>query len=124
MSDPLLQAKTARETLARALGALQADPTVPPSLLLVAEPVAQAMSALHAIERSAPTIELRSAFDAREHVRRALNMLQAQEVRHAAIDTATEAVAVALGIVFSLSRLAEAPPPGAEAASAPLPAAP
>src|SRR5687767_871468 len=106
MSDPILQAKTARETLARALSALQADPTVPPSLLLVAEPVAKAMSALHAIERSAPALDARPAFDAREHVRQALNMLQAQSVRHAAIDTATEAVAVALGLVFGLSRLA------------------
>ncbi len=122
MSDPILQAKTARETLARALGALQADPTVPPSLLLVAEPVAQAMSALHAIERSAgPAPELRSAFDAREHVRRALNLLQAQTVRHAAIDTATEAVAVALGIVFGLTRLAEAAAPAAAPAPAPAP---
>jgi Tfp pilus assembly protein PilZ len=117
MGDLVTQAKTARETLARALGALQSDPTVPPGLLAVAEPVAQAMGALHAIERSAPNVDLATAPTARDHIRSALGMLQTQGGSHAAVATATEAVATSLGVVFGLVRAGEA------AAAAPAPAA-
>jgi hypothetical protein len=120
MGDLVTQAKTARETLARALGALQSDPTVPPGLLAVAEPVAQAMGALHAIERSAPNVSLTTAPAARDHIRSALGMLQTQGGSHAAVATATEAVATSLGVVFGLVRAGEA----AAAAPAPAPAAP
>ena len=38
-----MTARTARESLARGLSALQADPNVPPQLLEAASPIAQAM---------------------------------------------------------------------------------
>src|SRR5690349_13997547 len=47
--DVVTLARTARENLARGLGALQA-PGVPPQLMQAAEPIAQAMSGLHRIE--------------------------------------------------------------------------
>lgn len=52
MSDVVTLARTARESLARGLNALQGDPQVPPQLLELAAPIAQAMGALHHIERS------------------------------------------------------------------------
>jgi methionyl-tRNA formyltransferase len=114
MSDPNSQAKQARETLARALGALQSDPSVPPQLMNVAEPVSQAMGALFQIER---TGSLATATAARDHVRAALGLLQAAGVQHAAVTTAMESVAGSLGLVFSLVKMAEAAP-----AAAPQPA--
>lgn len=116
MSDPIPMAKSAREALARALGALQADASVPPDLLAVAEPVSQAMGALFRIERtqgaSLPA-ELPVTLDA---VRRALAMLQAQPSQHPAVGMAMEAVAGSLGLVHGLSRAVpktepEPPPP-------------
>jgi Tfp pilus assembly protein PilZ len=108
MSEFVNQAKQARETLARALGALQSDPSVPPSLLDVAEPVAMAMGSLHAIERSG---QLATAPTARDHVRRALGMLQTQAaLNHPAVTSATESVASSLGLIFGLVKASEAAP--------------
>ncbi|MCC6648717.1 MAG: PilZ domain-containing protein [Polyangiaceae bacterium] len=105
MSDPTSQAKTARETLAGALRALQSDPSVPPDLMAVAEPVSQAMGALFQIERSG---SVATATTARDHVRAALGQLQAFPGQHPAVGTAMEAVASTLGVVFGLVKLAEA----------------
>src|SRR5919107_743153 len=49
MSDPVSLARAARENLARGLSALQ-GPSVPPQVMVVAEPIANAMSALHRVE--------------------------------------------------------------------------
>ena len=110
MSDQTSQAKQARETLARALGALQSDPSIPPHLMNVAEPVSQAMGALFQIER---TGSLATAGAARDHVRAALGLLQQAGVSHPAVTTAMESVAGSLGLVFSLVKAAEAPAPQA-----------
>ena len=115
MSDPTSQAKQARETLARALGALQSDPSIPPQLMNVAEPVSQAMGALFQIER---TGSLATAGAARDHVRAALGLLQQAGVQHPAVNTAMESVAGSLGLVFSLVKAAEAPAPQAAPAQA------
>ena len=121
MSDPTSQAKQARETLARALGALQSDPSVPPQLMAVAEPVSQAMGALFQIER---TGTLGTAAAARDHVRAALGLLQAAPAQHPAVSTAMESVAGCLGLVFGLVKMAEAAPTAAQPiAAAPAPAA-
>ncbi len=115
MSDPTNQAKTARETLANALRALQSDPSVPPDLMAVAEPVSQAMGALFQIER---TGTVATAPVARDHVRAALGQLQGFPGQHPAVGTAMEAVASTLGIVFGLVKLAEAGAPPQQAAPA------
>ena len=52
MSDPVSAAKSAREALARALGAIQSDPKVPQQLMGIAEPISSAMGALFQIEKS------------------------------------------------------------------------
>lgn len=120
MSEFVSQAKQAREILARALGALQSDPTVPPALMDVAEPVAMAMGALHAIERSS---QLGTASSARDNVRRALGMLQTQAaLNHPAVNGAMESVASSLGIIFGLVKASESAP--AQPAAQPAPAQP
>jgi hypothetical protein len=99
--DVVTLARTARENLARGLGALQ-SPGVPETLLKAAEPVAQAMNALHRIEssRGGPGSDPAAAL---AQVRMALNALQAAGVRHPAVEQATEAIAGALGLVHQLT---------------------
>lgn len=105
MSDAVTTAKAARESLARALGALQSDPGVPPQLMAVSDPVAQAMGALFQIERSGGAVVGQQAPAALDAVRRALAMLQAQPSNHPAVATALEAVAGSLGLVHGLTRV-------------------
>lgn len=119
MTDPITTSKSARESLARGLNALQADPSVPPQLVELAAPIAQAMGALHQIERTqqvAPHADI-----ALNHVRGALAQLQAHQANHPAVNQALEAVATSLGLVHSLTRMAagpaaapQAPPPQAQ----------
>ena len=121
MTDPITTSKSARESLARGLNALQADPSVPPQLVELASPIAQAMGALHQIERTqqlAPHAEI-----ALNHVRGALGRLQAANSTHPAVTQALEAVATSLSLVHSLTRMANgpaaAPPQAAPAQGAP-----
>jgi hypothetical protein len=99
--DVVTLARTARENLARGLGALQ-TPGVPEGLLKAAEPVAQAMNTLHRIESSRGGAGSDAA-GALGQVRKALSQLQVAPVRHPAIDQATEAIAGALGLVHQLT---------------------
>jgi len=114
MSDPVTLARTARESLARGLNALQADPNVPQQLVELAAPIAQAMGALHQIERSGGAQIAPHAQAALANVQGALAQLQAAPPQYAAVAAAMEAVAGALGSVHALSRSAPvAPPPAA-----------
>jgi hypothetical protein len=101
--DVVTLARTARENLARGLGALQ-SPGVPPALMQAAEPIAQAMSSLHRIEstRGGPGADAAGALAL---VRKALSALQVAEVRHEAVDQAMEAIAGALGLVHQVTTL-------------------
>jgi Tfp pilus assembly protein PilZ len=121
VSDTVTLARIARESLARGLNALQADPSVPQRLLELAAPIAQAMGALHQIERSGGAQLAPNAQTALAHVQTALAGLQAQPPQYPAVNAAIEAVAGALGTVHSLARAA-APVPVAQAAPAPAPA--
>ena len=120
MTDPLSTSRSARESLARGLNALQANPSVPTHLVELAAPIAQAMGALHQIERTSqltPHAEV-----ALNHVRGALAQLQAQPPTHPAVSEALEAVANSLSLVHVLSRMANGPAPQAQQAAAPAPA--
>src|SRR5690606_41484613 len=102
MSDPVSTARSARENLRQGLAALQA-PGVPPSVTEAAEPVAQAMGALHQIEASGGAGLAQHAPVAREAVRRALGELQGRPSEVPAVSEAPEAGAGSL-------RLAPSPP--------------
>jgi hypothetical protein len=118
VSDVVTLARAARESLARGLDALQGDPQVPPPLLALAAPIAQAMGALHQIERSGGGDVTQPAQRALASVQHALAQLQSQPTRHPAVLAAAEAVAGALGNVHALTR-AGTPGPGAVAPPAP-----
>ncbi len=118
MSDIATTAKNARESLARGLSALQSDPSVPPHIVDLATPIAQAMSALHQIERSNGTQLTPFADTALTNVRTALSALQTQPPNHPAIAAAMEAVAGSLGLVHAINKLA--PQAAAQAPTAPV----
>src|SRR5690349_20753521 len=99
MSDPVSAAKSSRESLARALAALQSDPAIPPQIMAVAEPVSNAMGALFQIERSGGSAASTSGPVALDAVRKALGLLQQQPSNHPAVQIALEAVASSLGLV-------------------------
>jgi hypothetical protein len=92
----------------------------------LAAPIAQAMGALHQIERSNGTQLLPHAEVALNNTRNALAQLQAHPQSHPAVVAAMEAVAGSLGLVHSLGKLARAPqpaaPPPAQVAHAAQPA--
>jgi len=124
VSDVITLARSARESLARGLNALQGDPNVPRPLLDLAAPIAQAMGALHQIERSGGAQLVPNAHTALTNVQSALAQLQAQPPRHPAVMSAMEAVAGALGTVHALTRsAAPAPAPVHAPAAAPAPVA-
>lgn len=106
MSDPASTARAARESLSRGLNALQSDPNLPPKLMDLAAPIAQAMGALHQIERSNGAQLLPHANIALENVRAALSALQTEGQQFPAVATAMESVASSLGQVHALSKLA------------------
>jgi len=128
MSDIATTAKNARESLARGLSALQSDPSVPPHIIDLATPIAQAMSALHQIERSNGTQLVPHAETALNNVRTALSALQSQPQQVAAVAQAMEAVAGSLGLVHAINKLVGQQPapqpqpvPAAFAPTAPQP---
>lgn len=108
MTDPISTSKSARESLSRGLNALQADPTVPPELVELAAPIAQAMGALHQLERTQAVHP--HAETALGHVRGALQKLQAVPSNHPAVAQALEAVASSLSLVHALSKVGQAAP--------------
>jgi hypothetical protein len=123
MSDPVSAAKSAREALARALGAIQSDPKVPTPLMGIAEPISNAMGALFQIEKSGGAAAAAHAPAALDATRRALGLLQQQPSNHPAVQQALEAVAGSLGLIHSLTKQPDpaqpAQPPQAPRAAAP-----
>jgi Tfp pilus assembly protein PilZ len=125
MSEAAQLAKSAREHLAAALNALQSNANVPDGLMAVAEPIAEAMSVLHRVERTDGG-DLQGRDSALQNVRGALNQLQAITEHHPAVEVVMEAVALSLAKVHALTRVvpsqAAAPQPAAQpVASAPRP---
>lgn len=117
MSDPVSAAKSAREALARALGAIQSDPKVPQAMMGIAEPISNAMGALFQIEKSGGAAAAAHAPGALEATRRALGLLQQQPSSHPAVQAALEAVAGSLGLIHGLTK--QAPPAQAAPAAGP-----
>jgi hypothetical protein len=127
VSDPVSAAKAARESLAKGLQALQSDPNVPKHLVELAAPIAQAMGALHQIEKSNGTALSPHADLALNNTRGALAQLQQNPNAHPAVAQALEAVAASLGQVHQLTKMAQGGPataPTVPAQQAVQPAAP
>lgn len=114
MSDPVSLARAARENLARGLAALQ-SPNVPPQVMVVAEPIATAMSALHHVEASHGAARLEAGPAALNAARHALAMLQQQPPGYPAVDQALEAIAGSLNLIHQLAAApAAVPAPAAQ----------
>ncbi|MDI1427862.1 hypothetical protein [Polyangium sorediatum] len=122
--EPAQLAKTARASLAEALGALQSADDAPDELLEAAEPIAKTMGILHKIERSHGAV-LDGRDVALKNVRKVLADVQALDVDHPAVDTVLEAVAASLAKVNALAKYkgtgAPAPAPAAQPAPEPAP---
>ncbi len=118
MSEAAQLAKAAREHLAAALKALQSNTNVPPELLDVAEPIAEAMSVLHRVERT-DGANLEGREGALVNVRAALEKTQKVSTHHPATEVVMEAVALSLSKVHALTRyVPPAPAPAAQPAFA------
>jgi hypothetical protein len=124
VSDPVTMARTARESLARGLNALQGDPNIPQPLVDLGQPIAQAMGALYKIEASGGAEVQPHAQNALASVQGALAQLQAQPTQYPAVAAAMEAVAGALGSVHALARAGQAQPAPAPPPQYAQPAAP
>jgi PilZ domain len=102
MSIPTM-ARAARESLGRGLEALQAA-DAPPGLIVVAQPLAQAMRFLVEIEAAPDTSGPSEAEPALEALREGLRLLQLPEhVQDPAAEVAMAAVAQALGAMRELT---------------------
>src|SRR5512133_2768597 len=119
MSEAAQLARTAREHLASALRALQSNSNVPEELLDVAEPIAEAMSVLHRVERT-DGASLEGREGALANVRAALEKTQKVSEYHPATEVVMEAVASSLSKVHALTRYV---PPAAEQRATPQPIA-
>ena len=126
MSDIVTLARTARESLARGLNALQGSSNADPALLELAAPIARAMGGLHQIERSGGSVLTPHAREALANIQSALQQLQSFPQRDDSVLAAMEAVAGALGGAHTLSRAveppAQAPPPAYPPAAPAAPA--
>jgi hypothetical protein len=103
MSEAAQLARAAREHLAAALKALQTNTNVPTELLDVAEPIAEAMSVLHRVERT-DGANLEGREGALANVRAALEQIQKVPTHHPATEVVMEAVASSLSKVHALTR--------------------
>jgi Tfp pilus assembly protein PilZ len=122
MSEAAQLARVAREHLAAALKALQSNTNVPEELLDVAEPIAEAMSVLHRVERTdGANLEGREL--ALANVRAALEKIQKVPTHHPATEVVMEAVASSLSKVHALTRYVP-PAPAPAAVAQPVYAAP
>jgi Tfp pilus assembly protein PilZ len=119
MSEAAQLARTAREHLAAALKALQSNTNVPTELLDVAEPIAEAMSVLHRVERT-DGANLEGREGALANVRAALEQIQKVPTHHPATEVVMEAVASSLSKVHALTRYV---PPAAAPRATPQPIA-
>ncbi|MCB9593430.1 MAG: hypothetical protein H6719_11920 [Sandaracinaceae bacterium] len=123
-----IKAKEARESLGRALAALQEDPNIPPDVLAVAQNIAKAVGALFEAERASSELDGKASVkNALGSLSQTLALLQDVRGQHGGIQTATETIAKAMSVLFPLttvpSRAPSAPPPAAipNAGPAPIP---
>jgi hypothetical protein len=119
MDELVSLARSARESLGKALQALQI-PGVPYQLLDVAEPVAMAMRAFYVIEASQGEALGDRGPIALASVRRALSMLQDQSARDAVWEDVHQAMLETLGMANAINCSAPTPAATAAPSDAPL----
>ncbi|MGE3636040.1 MAG: PilZ domain-containing protein [Sandaracinaceae bacterium] len=106
------QAKEARESLGKALAALQEDPNIPSDVLAVAQNIAQAVGALFEAERASSEPDGKSCVkNALGSLSQTLALLQDVRGSHAGIRTATETIAKSMSVLFPLTSAPTRQPP-------------
>ena len=117
--------KEARESLGRALAALQEDPNLSPDVLAVAENIAHAVGALFEAERASSEPDGKTCVkNALGSLSQTLALLQDVSGSHAGIRVATETLARAMSLLFPLTTATKMPPAGPERVSIPIPKSP
>ena len=112
------KAKEARESLGKALAALQEDPNIPSDVLAVAQNIAQAVGALFEAERASSEPDGKSCVkNALGSLSQTMALLQDVREEHAGIQTATETLAKAMSVLFPLTT--QPPPPSLALAELP-----
>ena len=117
------KAKEARESLGKALAALQEDPNIPSDVLAVAQNIAQAVGALFEAERASSEPDGKSCVkNALGSLSQTMALLQDVREEHAGIQTATETLAKAMSVLFPLTtQPTRHPPPKSSQSEAPVP---
>jgi len=106
------KAKEARESLGRALAALQEDPNIPPDVMAVAQNIAKAVGALFEAERASSEPDGKSSVkSALGSLSQTLALLQDVREEHPGIRTATETLAQAMSVLFPLTTVPSRIPP-------------
>jgi uncharacterized protein (TIGR02266 family) len=112
------QASTARQSLGRALGALQEDPNIPEDVMAVAQNIAQAVGALFEAEKASSELDgkasVRSAIGS---LGQTLALLQDVRSQHGGIQLATEVIAQAMSTLYPLTLQPSHAPPAQQAAA-------
>ncbi|MCC6877270.1 MAG: PilZ domain-containing protein [Sandaracinaceae bacterium] len=117
--------KEARESLGRALAALQEDPNLSPDVLAVAENIAHAVGALFEAERASSEPDGKTCVkNALGSLSQTLALLQDVSGSHAGIRVATETLARAMSLLFPLTTATKMPPADPERVSIPIPKSP
>ena len=115
------KAKEARESLGKALAALQEDPNIPSDVLAVAQNIAQAVGALFEAERASSEPDGKSCVkNALGSLSQTMALLQDVREQHAGIQTATETLAKAMSLLFPLTTQPTRHPPAKSEAPVPL----
>ena len=111
-------AKSARETLGRALASLQEDPNIPQDVLAVAQNLAQAVGALFEAERAADEGAGKSSVKgALGLIGQTLALLQDVRGQHRGIQLATESLAQSMSLLYPLTSVPSLRP---QAVNAPM----
>jgi hypothetical protein len=125
------QSRQARESLGKALAALQEDPNIPDDVMAVASNIAQAVSALFEAEHAAGEPEGKTSVrTALGSLSQTLALLQDVRSQHRGIQLATEVIAKVMSGLYPLTTApSRMPPRGAVVAvgvpaAAPLPSEP
>jgi len=113
------KARAARESLGKALQALQQDPNIPPDVMAVAQNIAQAVGALFEAEKASSELDGKSCVkSALGSLSQTLALLQDVRSQHQGISLATEVIAQSMSALYPLTTVPSMQPPVSAAAKA------
>jgi len=118
--------RQARESLGKALEALQQDTNIPDDVMAVAQNIAQSVGALFEAERASSEVDGKACVkNALGSLSQTLALLQDVRSKHGGIATATEVIATAMSNLYPLTTVpSKAPPPQHAQQPVQAPAAP